>query len=148
MDEISSMGLTYALWRRRVSRALIPFGISFSQLQLIQLARRRGAISLSTAAAELSWDKPTMTLVAGKCVAHGWLSMKRSRSDKRSSSLSLAGQGEELLDKLEASRVLYPEAIGDPFDILDSAELAEFRRILDRVGRRAADVFWAPASPS
>lgn len=134
------MGLIYTLWRRGVSRALSPYGISFSQLQLIHLARRRGSISLSTAAAELSWDRPTTTLVARKCAALKWLTIKRSASDGRSSKLSLSGEGEELLDKIEAARVLSPQSLGDPLDVLDSAERGELRRMLDKVGRRARDV--------
>jgi DNA-binding MarR family transcriptional regulator len=140
MDEIASMGITYSLWRRRASRALNGFGISFNQLQLIQLARRRGSISLSTAATELFWDRPTTTLVARKCVARKWLSMKRSVADRRSSKLSLSGEGEELLDKVEAAHALAAEGLGDPLDILDSDERADLRRMLDKVQRRARDV--------
>jgi DNA-binding MarR family transcriptional regulator len=134
------MGLVFTLWRRSASRALSPHGISFSQLQLIQLARRRGSVSLSTAAAELSWDRPTTTLVARKCLERCWLSLKRSRTDRRSFSIALSGQGEELLDRLEAARVLAAESMGDPLDVLDSEERAELRRALDKVRRRAADV--------
>jgi DNA-binding MarR family transcriptional regulator len=140
MDEIESMGLTHLLWRRRASHALRGYAISFSQLQLIQLARRRGAIILSAAAAELSWDRPTTTLVARKCIAQGWLSRNRSQADRRSSKLSLTGQGEELLDRIEAERLLWPENLGDPLDVLDSMERAELRRMLDKILRRAEDV--------
>jgi DNA-binding MarR family transcriptional regulator len=134
------MSLTYALWRRRASRALASFDISLNQLQLIQLARRRGAISPSAAASELLWDRPTMTLVARKCVAKKWLAVKRSQSDRRSSKLSLSGQGEELLDSIEAARALAPESLGDPLDVLSSDERSELRRMLDKVQRRARDV--------
>ena len=82
-----------------------------------------------------------MTLVARKCVAGKWLSRRPSAADRRSSKLALTGQGEELLDKMEAERVLAPETIGDPFDILDSAERAELRRLLDKAQRRAQDLF-------
>lgn len=140
MDEIPSMGLVYALWRRSASRALAPFSITFSQLQLIQLARRRGSISLSFAARELSWDRPTTSLVARKCVAGLWLSRNRSSADRRSARLSLTGQGEELLDRIEASRALGPESLGDPLDVLASEERAEFRRALDKISRRARDI--------
>jgi len=140
MDEIESMGLTQLLWRRCASRALRGYAISYSQLQLIQLARRRGAIILSAAAAELYWDRPTTTLVARKCLEHCWLSLKRSREDRRSFTIALTGQGEELLDRLEAARVLSAESLGDPLDVLDSGERAELRRMLDKILRRAEDV--------
>ncbi len=81
-----------------------------------------------------------MTLVARKCVAKKWLAVMRSRSDRRSSKLSLSGLGEELLDSVEAARALSPESLGDPLDLLDSAERVELRRMLDKVLRRAKDV--------
>jgi DNA-binding MarR family transcriptional regulator len=140
MNEIALMGLIYALWRRRASRAVTQHGISLNQMQLIQLARRRGSISLSAAAGELFWDRPTTTLVARKCMARKWLARSRSAVDRRSSKLSLTGLGEELLDAIEAERLLSPESLGDPLDVLDMAERAELRRMLDKVQRRALDV--------
>ena len=134
------MGASYALWRRRASRVLADFHISLNQLQLIQLVRRRGSLSLSVAASELLWDRPTTTLVARKCIAGRWLSMKRSQADRRSYKIALTGQGEELLDSIEAARVLAPENLGDPLDVLDSNERSELRRMLDKVQRRARDV--------
>jgi DNA-binding MarR family transcriptional regulator len=52
----------------------------------------------------------------------------------------LTGQGEELLDRIEAERLLWPENLGDPLDVLDSGERAELRRMLDKILRRAKDV--------
>ena len=140
MDEIELMGSVFLARRRRFAERLRVFAITLPQFNLIQLARRRGAISLSAAAVELSWDRPTTTLVARKCVASKWLSRKRSYSDRRSFKLSLTGHGEELLDRIESDRLLWPESLGDPLDILDSKERAELFRILDKVHRRAQDV--------
>lgn len=140
MNEVSMMGNISSLWQRRANRALLAFDITLSQYNLILLARRKGAISLSAAAAELRWDKPTMTLVARKCVAKGWLSMKRVMADKRSTKVSLTGQGEEVLDRVESARVLWPQVLGDPLDILDPSERSELRRMLDKVERRSRDV--------
>ncbi len=134
------MGMVHALWRRRAGAALEGFGITLSQYQLIQLARMRGAVSPSAAAEELCTDRATMTLVARKCVAAGWLGRRRSKEDRRSSLLKLTGQGEELLDRIEAARALGEESLGDPFDVLDSGERAALMRILDKVQRRARDV--------
>ena len=81
-----------------------------------------------------------MTLVALKCVARGWLSMKLAIADKRSTRVSLTGHGEEVLDKVEASRILWPQVLGDPLDVLDSSERGELRRMLDKVERRSRDI--------
>lgn len=141
MDGIRLMMTVQSLWRKRASVALAEFGITVPQFFLIQFARRRGAIRPSEAAEELASDRPTMTLVARKCVARGWLSRSRVKLDRRSHRLSLTGQGEELLDRIEAARVLSPEAQGDPLDVLDSGERAQFLRALDKVQRRARDLF-------
>ena len=135
------MGLAYGLWRRKASAALEPFGISFQQYQLVRQARRRGALTLSAAARELGMDKPTLSLVARKCVDAGWLTKTDILTDKRASRLSLSGCGEELLDRIEASRLFSPETLGDALDVLGSEERSELRRMMDRVSRRAKDVF-------
>jgi DNA-binding MarR family transcriptional regulator len=119
---------------------LAPFGITPQQYLLIRLARRRGASSPSMAASELGSDRPTMTLIARTCLEKGWLERKESAGDGRSYKLYLTGRGEELLDRIEASHALSPQGLGDPLDILDIEERTEFLRLLDKVGRRAADV--------
>lgn len=135
------MMIVQSLWRKRASVALEEFRITLPQYLLIQLARRRGAIRPSEAAEELASDRPTITLVARKCIARGWLSRRGVKLDRRSHRLSLTGQGEELLDRIEAARALSPEVLGDPLDVLDSEERAQFLRALDKVQRRARDLF-------
>ena len=141
MDEIGLMGLVFVARRRVSAERLRTFEITLPQYYLISLARRRGAISPSAAAADLACDRPTATLVAQKCVAAGWLTRKRSDSDQRSSRLELSGEGEELLDRIEASRSLAPASLGDPLDVLSSAERAVFQKALEKIQRRARDVF-------
>jgi len=96
---------------------------------------------LSAAAGELGMDKPTLSLVARKCVEAGWLTRTDSMTDRRASRLSLSGLGEELLDKIEALRLFSPESLGDALDVLGSEERSELKRMMDRVSRRARDVF-------
>ena len=141
MEEYLMMGLAYGLWRRKASAALEPFGITFQQYQLVRQARRKGALLLSAAAGELGMDKPTLSLVARKCVEAGWLTRTDSMTDRRASRLSLSGLGEELLDKIEALRLFSPESLGDALDVLGSEERSELKRMMDRVSRRARDVF-------
>lgn len=141
MDEYLFMGMAFALWRRRAGQALMPFGITFHQYILVRLTWRMGALNLSAAASELGMDKPTLSLVALKCVKRGWLRRASAIKDKRSSRLALTGLGEELLDRIDAARIFAPEYIGDALDVLDSEERAALRRMLDKVSRRAKDIF-------
>ena len=141
MEEYVMMGLAYGLWRRKASAALEQFGISFQQYQLVRQARRRGALILSVAARELGMDKPTLSLVARKCVDAGWLVRTDKVSDKRASRLSLSGNGEALLDRIESSRLFSPESLGDALDVLGAEERSELKRMMDRVSRRARDDF-------
>ena len=135
------MGLIFSARRRLSAEKLRAFEITLPQYSLIQLARRRGAITPSAAAAELSCDRPTATLVAQKCVSRGWLVRRRSDADRRSNRLELSGEGEELLDRIEAARIFSTASLGDPLDVLDAAERAVFRAALAKVGARAKDLF-------
>ena len=141
MDEISTMGSVFFYRRRHFAEALRSYDITLLQFYLIQLARRRGAISPSAAATELACDRPTATVVAQKCVSRGWLVRKRSDADRRSSRLELSGEGEELLDRIEAARLFAPATLGDPLDALDTDERAAFRAALARVEARAKALF-------
>ncbi|MDP3177346.1 MAG: MarR family winged helix-turn-helix transcriptional regulator [Spirochaetaceae bacterium] len=142
MDVIGTMGRIVLSRRRFQTEALRPFGITFMQFHLIALARRRGALRPSDAAAELSCDRPTASVIAENCVAQGWLVRRRSASDRRSRRLLLTGEGEELLDRIEAAQVLSPRD-GDPLDALDEAEKEAFLVSLELVMRRAEGLFGA-----
>jgi DNA-binding MarR family transcriptional regulator len=128
-------------FRRRQAALLRPFGISPRQHELVSLARRRLGLSLAAAAEELDCDRPTMTVIARNCEAAGWLARKRSRADGRSFILALTGGGEELLDRIEAARSSSEGNRGDPLDVLSADERGAFMRTVDRVARRARDIW-------
>jgi len=119
----------------------MPFGITFHQFCLVRLAWQMGALNLSAAASELGMDKPTLSLVALKCVKRGWLRRISVVKDKRSIRLGLTGQGEELLDRIDAARLFAPDSMGDALDVLDSDDRSALRRMLDKASRRAKDIF-------
>jgi DNA-binding MarR family transcriptional regulator len=143
MDEIEMMGELFLARRRRSAERLRAFGITLSQYHLIQLARRRGAISPSAAASELACDRPTATLVAQKCVTQGWLLRRRVLADRRSARLELSGEGEELLDRIEAAHSLSASSLGDPLDILSPAERQALGAVLLKVESRARELYGA-----
>ncbi len=148
MDEIALMGSVWRARSRAESARLRSFGISLSQFELIGLARRKGGLSPSEAADLLDWDRPTCTIVAQRCVKEGWLQRRPADNDRRSTRLELSGRGEELLDRIEGRRQLetrgYPP---DPLDILDSSERATLRTWLEKVRRRATDLYGPGAWP-
>jgi len=148
MDEYLSMSVAFSLWRRRVGQELQAYGITFHQYMLVRLVWNKRGLSLSSAAWELGMDRPSMSLVARSCVAAGWLRRDTPISDKRSSRLALTGRGEELLDRIDAEGRILPGAIPDALDILDSAGKADLRRLLDRVARRARDIYSPRTSSS
>ncbi|MCX7027646.1 MAG: MarR family transcriptional regulator [Spirochaetes bacterium] len=141
MDEYLLMGYVFGSWRRRAAESLLVFGITFHQFQLVRLVRRRGGLSLSSAAYELGMDRPSLTLVARKCIQQGWIERSPSALDRRSFRLLLSGKGEELLDRIETAQPFLPESLGDAFDVLGSEERAELRRMLDKAARRARDLY-------
>ncbi|MEI6385279.1 MAG: MarR family transcriptional regulator [Spirochaetota bacterium] len=140
-DAFEAMGRIASGWRRRASAGLKLFGITLAQYELISQARRRGGLSPSAAAAELAWDRPTLTVVARTCLARGWLKRGQSPQDKRSVRIELTGKGEEILDRIEAERPFADAAFGTPFDVIGAEERTELFRLLDRVSRRAADLW-------
>lgn len=135
------MGAIFLARRRRFSELLRAFEITVPQLHLIQLARRKGPISPSMAAAGLDCDRPTASLIAQKCVARGWLFRRRSELDRRSARLELTGEGEELLDRIEAARILSTASIGDPLDVLGSEERSILIASLEKVESRARGIW-------
>jgi DNA-binding MarR family transcriptional regulator len=141
MDEIALMGTIFTARRRSAAERLRAFEITLQQLHLIQLARRRGAISPSAAAEELSCDRPTMTLVAEKCLDRGWLATRRAESDRRSYRLELTGEGEELLDSIERAKLLSASSLGDPLDVLSPEERRAFAAALAKVEARSGELF-------
>jgi MarR family transcriptional regulator, 2-MHQ and catechol-resistance regulon repressor len=141
MDEISVMGDVFLARRRKAAERLRSFEITLPQLHLIQLARRRGAVSPSAAAAELFSDRPTATLIVQKCVRYGWLIRKRSETDRRSFRLELSGEGEELLDRIERAKLVSIASLGDPLDTLGPEEREAFRVSLLKVEARARELY-------
>lgn len=135
MDRIASA------WRRMASAKLKAFGITLARYELIRLARYRGGLAPSMAAQELDWDRPTVTIVARACIEAGWLKRSRPVADRRSARIELTGRGEELLDRIEATRPFAEPAFGDPFDVVSGEEREMMQRLLDRVARRAADIW-------
>ncbi len=140
MDVIALMEAIAGRQRRVSGTAIRPFGITIMQYRLIRLARLRGGLSPSHAARELECDRPTMTLLARKCVASGWLSRRDALRDGRASVLELTGEGEELLDRIEAARGLAPFDQGDPLDVLEPEERRTLARYLDKIDRRSRDL--------
>jgi hypothetical protein len=53
----------------------------------------------------------------------------------------LSGEGEELLDRIEATKLFASASIGDPLDILNAEERAVFRAALEKVEVRAKELF-------
>jgi Transcriptional regulators len=141
MTDYSAIEELASAVRRHKAAALRGFGISLRQYELISLARRRGGLTPAAAALELDCDRPTLSVIARNCLASGWLKRQVSKKDGRSSVLALSGAGEELLDRIEAARATSEEYAEDPLDLLTVDERAMFLRAMDRLARRARDLW-------
>ena len=133
LDPYSIFETVLRLRRRAQVESLRPFEISLQQWRLIQLARRRGAVSPSEAAEELDCDRPTATVIARNCLDRGWLEKRASESDGRSHRLGLTGAGEELLDAIERGRPT--SVLPDPLATLDPEERQALEASLDKVAQ-------------
>ncbi|HUX37048.1 MAG TPA: MarR family transcriptional regulator [Rectinemataceae bacterium] len=141
VEACEAMNRIAGAFRRRASERLRPFGITLAQYELISHLRRRGALAPSQAAEGLDWDRPTMAVVSSACRKAGWLVRSRQVQDRRSALIELSGRGEELLDRVEATKPFAISSFGDPFDVVGTEERALMLRLLDRVARRSGDLW-------
>lgn len=141
------MGIIYAVHRRHAAEFLRPFGITLLQLDLIRLARQRGSVTPSFAASELACDRPTLTLISRKCLKNGWLYTRPSEGDRRSFRLCLTGEGEDLIDRIDAARVAASSSTReegehrDALDVLGAEERLALRSMLSRILERAEELY-------
>ncbi len=144
VEACEAMNRIAGAFRRRAAERLRPFGITLAQYELISYLRRWGALAPSQAAAGLDWDRPTLALVSAACRKAGWLERSRQVQDRRSALIELSGRGEELLDRVEATKPFAVSGFGDPFDVVGTEDRALMFRLLERVSRRTRDLWGRP----
>ncbi|MFN8720704.1 MAG: MarR family winged helix-turn-helix transcriptional regulator [Rhodospirillales bacterium] len=126
----------------RVSRALAEvyearFGITPSEWRLIAILARFGPMSANGVCARSAMDKVQVSRAVARAGAAGLVDRRIDHEDRRRSVLSLTGQGRAVHDRIVP---LAREVEARLLDGLDAGERALLSALIDRLGRRAADL--------
>jgi DNA-binding MarR family transcriptional regulator len=133
------MGVIFLARRRVQMERIAEYGITLKQVYLLGYARNHSTLTPSKAARLLFCDKPTASVIIANCIKKGWLSKTRSPNDKRSYSLRLESGGESILRTIEERSALRLDE--DPLDVLDESERKTLGCLLERVRKRALELF-------
>jgi DNA-binding MarR family transcriptional regulator len=126
----------------RVSRALAEvyearFGITPSEWRLIAILARFGPMSANGVCDRSAMDKVQVSRAVARAGAAGLVARRIDHEDRRRSVLSLTGQGRAVHDRIVP---LAREVEARLLDGLDAGERALLSALIDRLGRRAADL--------
>lgn len=126
----------------RVSRALAEvyearFGITPSEWRLIAILARFGPMSANGVCDRSAMDKVQVSRAVARAGAAGLVDRRIDHEDRRRSVLSLTGQGRTVHDRIVP---LAREVEARLLDGLDAGERALLSALIDRLGRRAADL--------
>ncbi|MFN8925368.1 MAG: MarR family winged helix-turn-helix transcriptional regulator [Rhodospirillales bacterium] len=126
----------------RVSRALAEvyearFGITPSEWRLIAILARFGPMSANGVCDRSAMDKVQVSRAVARAGAAGLVDRRIDHEDRRRSVLSLTGQGRAVHDRIVP---LAREVEARLLDGLDAGERALLSALIDRLGRRAADL--------
>lgn len=126
----------------RVSRALAEvyearFGITPSEWRLIAILARFGPMSANGVCDRSAMDKVQVSRAVARAGAAGLVARRIDHEDRRRSVLSLTGQGRTVHDRIVP---LAREVEARLLDGLDAGERALLSALIDRLGRRAADL--------
>ncbi len=126
----------------RVSHALAEvyearFGITPSEWRLIAILARFGPMSANGVCDRSAMDKVQVSRAVARAGAAGLVDRRIDHEDRRRSVLSLTGQGRAVHDRIVP---LAREVEARLLDGLDAGERALLSALIDRLGRRAADL--------
>jgi DNA-binding MarR family transcriptional regulator len=126
----------------RVSRALAEvyearFGITPSEWRLIAILARFGPMSANGVCDRSAMDKVQVSRAVARAGAAGLVDRRIDHEDRRRSVLSLTGRGRAVHDRIVP---LAREVEARLLDGLDAGERALLSALIDRLGRRAADL--------
>jgi DNA-binding MarR family transcriptional regulator len=126
----------------RVSRALAEvyearFGITPSEWRLIAILARFGPMSANGVCDRSAMDKVQVSRAVARAGAAGLVDRRIDHEDRRRSVLTLTARGRAVHDEIVP---LAREVEARLLDGLDAGERAVLSELIDRLGRRAADL--------
>src|SRR5262245_28259163 len=133
----------FSIIARRQTRCLAEmhadtFGLSVNGWKLLSVIEYFGPLSASDAGAHTSLEPAKVTRGIDALAEQGLVLRREDPVDRRRTILSLSAKGKRIHDKIEqVSRALEQELLR----VLSSAEREALDRVLDKLGRRSAEVY-------
>ena len=120
----------------RVSRGLVPEGLTASQFSAMKVWRLHGSLPQRDIAKYLLQSGGNITLVVDNLERDGLAQRVRSTVDRRIVEVALTKKGEELFDRIYPSHL---DRIRDAMSGLNSEELAELQALLESFGAAGSE---------
>ena len=121
---------------REAAKDVARHGLSLSQFAVLEALYHKGRLALGEISALLLVTGGNITYMVDELEARGYVARERCTEDRRVVYAALTPQGTKLLDRI------FPEharCIADMFSALDPQELAEFRRLVKKLGQEVAE---------
>ncbi|TVP54525.1 MAG: MarR family transcriptional regulator [Gemmatimonadales bacterium] len=119
-------------FRRRLTRAIEPFGITLQQFNVLRILRGAGLDGLATltVANRMVERTPGVTRLLDRLEAEGLVERVRDTEDRRRVVARITPQGRSLLERVDDT---FEDAEDGAFGDLNEAEVEQLNRYLGRV---------------
>jgi DNA-binding MarR family transcriptional regulator len=123
----------HLLWKRRIARDLLPFGISPKQIYVLRELAESGGLTPSGVADLIFADRPTATSMLNTLERAGWISRRPDPRNRRQVIVEIASRGRAKLASVPVHLWRTGKTAFDPEAALSTAERAEMTRLLEKL---------------
>ena len=120
----------YSRILERISKALIPFGISIPEWKFLGQLHLHGKVKLNKLADLLSYDPPMVTKVAKKLEKKKLVKREQDLTDERAKLIKITKKGRSLFERIEP-RV--KNTMLNIFHGINKKELGVYLKVLTRI---------------
>ncbi len=120
-------------WKRRVARALAPYGISPQQIFLLRKLKESGGLTPSDVAVLLHGDRPSTTSMLGTLERAGWIQRRRDPANGKRVLVTLREEGLAKLHSVPEEHWRTGRTALDPEACLEPREREELLRLLRKI---------------
>lgn len=124
---------THLLWKRRISRDLLPFGINPKQIYLLRRLAESDGLTPSHIAELVFADRPTATSLLNTLERAGWIARRRDPANGKQVLVEITRKGRRKLASTPEHLWRSGKTTFDPEAALSRAERAELTRLLEKL---------------
>lgn len=123
----------HLLWKRRVARDLVPYGVNPKQIYLLRKLRDSGALTPGRIAELVFADRPTVTSMLGTLERAGWITRRRDAANARHVVVEVTTKGLRKLASVPEQLWRSGKTSFDPEAGLSAEERATLVRLLEQL---------------